>query len=95
MRLLRLGFALIAILAGCSAAAAQQTPNLSEIATALTEERAQIVALRAELERYVVVRRIVDSVGSPGIVDHEEPRAVCLTTQNIRVAARQFHGFAI
>ena len=51
MRLLRLGFALIAILAGCSAAAAQQTPNLSEIATALAEERAQIAALRAELDR--------------------------------------------
>ena len=35
------------------------------------------------------------SVGSPGVVDHEAPRAVCLTTQNIPVAARQRHGFAI
>ena len=36
-----------------------------------------------------------DSVGSPGVVDHEAPRAVCLTTQNVPVAARQRHGFAV
>src|SRR6476469_5603654 len=36
-----------------------------------------------------------ESVRSPGVIDHKAPGAVLLTTQNIAVASRQRHGFAV
>ena len=35
------------------------------------------------------------SLSSPGVVYHEAPRVVRLTTQNIRVMTRQLHRLAV
>jgi hypothetical protein len=35
------------------------------------------------------------SVRPPRIVDHDAPRAVCLTPQNIRILGRESHGLIV
>ncbi len=35
------------------------------------------------------------SVRSPGVIDNEAPRAICLATQNIRIFRRELHGFTV